>query len=532
MEAILGKIVRVRKLKRRRTTPANLQRLEVSFKPACVLPGRAAVPKWLKDQDLIVTRQVADPREVGGAGDSIALSAEESQRWLRPLRVAPAVARGQVPGTLAVSLTWWKDTKPPAYTVAANGRRVTGKFVKDGQGFSASVPTAGLFGGAPSLPAEMRVSVETITAYCTVWPTDGGCGTVYTPRGRQHRIESAWYVLDVCPGGGGGISMLRERGREIDHFAAGPDRIGKPADDGGHFDRALAGAWEGRNRLEEVTMTAAATRREGDATRLCLQGVVDKGKGINTTAACTVFDDLPLVLWRRDLLRHKVEPDKKKDEKDRNKPVEPIDEMVTLAPGFGAAVSIGPDGRTAGRILSVDDDRFAVFRPSHPGDWLRQGWRLRDGWVLAEQPDRRECLLVLFDTRQAPFLEAHLRPRTMRLAVDWPAQAMRPSSGMGFAVAFTAGEACGANVAGAWVACRRATGDGGIECAVIGRFRDRAASPAVTIETAGHRAEASMHPLRLPGVGVLHTALVRLPDEAITSELNITAGDIPARRST
>ena len=43
---------------------------------------------------------------------------------------------------------------------------------------------------------------------------------------------------------------------------------------------------------------------------------------------------------------------------------------------------------------------------------------------------------------------------------------------------------------------------------------------------------AAMRPLRLPGVGVLHTALVRLPDEGVTSELSITAGDIPARRST
>jgi len=495
------------------------------------MPGRAVVPEWLVDKDLTVIRQVADPREVGGTGDSIVLSAEESTRWLTPLRVEPTLARGKLPETLELSLRWWKDAKPPVYTVGANGRRVTGRFVKRGKGFAASVATAELFASPPSLPTALEASVETITACCTVWPADGGYGEVWTPRGPQRRIETAWYALDICPGGGGGISMLRETGRDVDHFAADPDRIGAPIDDGGHFDRILAGMWDEHDKLEKVTMAAAVTRREADTTRLCLEGVVEKDKGINTTVACTVFDDLPLVLWRRELLRHKL-PEKKSDGKDKKGPDEPIDKMVTVAPGFCAAMAVGSDGRAGGRVLSVEEDRFAVFRPSHAGDWLHRGWRLRHGWVLAERPDRRECMLYLFDRNHAPFLDTSLGPRTMRLAVNWPARAIRPAGGAGFTVAFTAGEACGAGVAGAWVACRRRTGDGGIACAVIGRFRDRAAAPAVAIEAPGGRAETPMCPLRVPGVGVLHTALVHLPEQAVTSPLHITAGGIPARRPT
>lgn len=88
MNALLGKITKVRK-----STPSARKmgtcRMEVWFKPACIMPGRSKVPEWVSDQVLKVTRKVADPREVGSVGDSIVLTPGESANWPRRCASTP-----------------------------------------------------------------------------------------------------------------------------------------------------------------------------------------------------------------------------------------------------------------------------------------------------------------------------------------------------------------------------------------------------------------------------------------------------------
>ncbi|MGD2175001.1 MAG: hypothetical protein PVJ27_06325, partial [Candidatus Brocadiaceae bacterium] len=130
MRSLLGKITDLKKRGKRGSGSGTLRRLEVSFKAACVMPGRTKPPEWLKDQKLKVTREVADLREVGGVGDSIVLTPSESARWLYPLSAEPDTSYGEAPAKLELSLRWWKDKKPGEFTVFANGRRVSGKFAK------------------------------------------------------------------------------------------------------------------------------------------------------------------------------------------------------------------------------------------------------------------------------------------------------------------------------------------------------------------------------------------------------------------
>jgi hypothetical protein len=66
MNAILGKIQSVDKSA---ASEPPEHHFEIKFSPRCVLPERTKVPEWLKDQTLSVTRNVMDPREIGGPGD-------------------------------------------------------------------------------------------------------------------------------------------------------------------------------------------------------------------------------------------------------------------------------------------------------------------------------------------------------------------------------------------------------------------------------------------------------------------------------
>ena len=547
MNALLGKITKVRESRGSSRPGERLHRLAVSFKPVCIMPSRTKAPQWLKDQELKVTRRVADVREIGNVGDSLVLTPGESSRWLFPLEVEPVVAYGALPPRLTLTLRWWKTAKPGEFTVCANGRRRRGRFTASRPGgrrpsraagrgarkpttFRATVATKPFFDGEPSLPVEFEVTFDKLKAGCTVLPAEGCCfARLQTPQGRRHRVESHWYAVDVCPEwGGGGIAGLFEKGRGVDHFRATGELIQEVFHQGGHRDRVEIG-WS--DKLRRVSMPCVTARRDDRATRLCLDGVVDEGAGVRTTVTYTVFDRLPLLLLQRDVLRHK--PRKKDDKKDDDKkPAEPVDDMMRMALGFRAAYLVEKNARSGSRILSVDGDRFAVLRYTQMHERIWNRWRLAGGWAVAEHPARRECMLYLLDPHDPPVLGSWLGDRVVTLEPSWLPRPVRPSGGIGFAAAICAGELCGAGAAGAWVALRRPGEPGGVTCALVGRFRDAPAPGEAEFGLGRSRAAAAIERLLLPGVGEVHVASAHVPTGRMSHAFTATAGGIPARRPT
>jgi len=530
MNALLGKITKVRKLAGRKTTPDGLRRLEVSFKPVCVMPSRLKAPAWLKDEQLKVTHEVADAREVGGVGDSIVLTPGESARWLRPLAVDPPVARGAVPSRIRLTLRWWKKGRPGEYTVRAAGRRRTGRFVRRGGVYTATVAPRELLGPAAAPPADLEVTVkgfDGLTVGCAVLPGAGpGHYRLRTAGGPRDRLESHWYSLDVCATrGGGGICRLVETARDTDHFRRDEELIGGVFDYGGHVDVVELG-W--RDRLRDVSVSSATGQREAEATRLCLAGPIDEPAGIHTTVDYTLFDDLPLLLLHRRVLRGKA---KKKDEKpDDRRPKEPVEKMTRVRLGFRAAYLVEANGRWGSRILSADGDRLAAVRHAQIHAWFWNRWRLTDGWAVMEHPGRRECMLYVTDAASPPVLGAWRGRQVVTLEPRWPAQPLRPQGGAGLALGICAGEVCGAHVGGAWVAARRPAADGGLSCALVGRFRNGPAEPAAEFRAGDAVAPAELRRLVLPGVGSVHVAEARLGGATMNDRFDATAGGVPARR--
>jgi hypothetical protein len=521
MKSLLGKITNVKK--RRKRAAGGLQRLEVSFKPACVMPARGQPPEWLKDQTLKVARQVRDPREVGGVGDSIMLAPAEAAQWLYPLAVEPEVSYGAVPAKLELSLRWWKDKKPGEFTVFANGRRVSGKFKKNGEAFAATVATRAFFHSEPTLPLSFEISFDKLKVGSAVLPAEG-CfqHRLRTVRGERHRLESPWYAADVVAEGGGGILRLLEKGREVDHFRTDSQLVSDPLDQGGHRDRVRFG-WQ--EKLSEVTMTSATARDEGHALQLCLEGVLDEGKNARTAAACTLMAGLPLLVLRREALfgPAKKQEDKKKDEK----PKEPVDDMSAVSLGFRSASPRDRNSCSGSRIVSVEKERLAVVRRTHMNEGLWNGWRLSEGWALVEHPQRDECMLYVFNTENPPVLGTWAGQRVITLEPRWLPMPLRPGDGAGFTTALSAGEVCGATVGGAWVACRRPV-SGGVECALVGRIDGP--ERGATFRVGRRSADAPLEPMLLPGVGTIHVASAVVPRARMNYRFDATAGGIPARR--
>jgi len=526
MNALLGNITKVRKRRDRGRCANGLGALEVTFRPVCTMPARLRPPEWLKDQELKVVRRVADTREVGGVGDSIVLSPAESARWLFPLEVTPPVVHGHVPRRLDVRLRWWKESKPPEATVRANGRRRTVRLRKRGEQFHAAIATGPFFDAAPSLPTTIEVTLDKLKVGCVVLPVGGCCREAWTARGRRHRLESPWYALDVFPGSGGGIAALREVGRGVDHYQADESLVQEVLQQGGHRDRVIVG-W--KDRLRRVDLECVGTRRGTEGTRLCLAGGVDEAGGVRTTVAYTVLQRLPLVLIRRDVLRHK--PRKKPADKDERRPRLAVDDLLRIGLGFRAAYRVEPNGAAGSRVLSVDGDRLAVRRCAQMHEWFWNRWRLTDGWALAEHPGRRECMLYLLDAKDPPELAVWLGDRVMTVEPSWLPRPVRADGGAGFAAGIVAGEICGAGAGGAWVAVRRPADGSGVECALVGRFRADPAGPA-QFRVGRSRATAPLERLLLPGVGGVRAAVAHLPKGRMTARFHVAAGGIGTRSTT
>ncbi len=523
MEALLGKITNVKQLKG--TSSDALRKLEVAFKPACLLPERTQAPEWLKDQVLKITREVADPREVGSVGDSVVAGVAESAPYLRPLVVEPELTQGRIPERLRVRLLWWKDDKPGEFTVCANGRRRTGKFRRRGDAFVARMATGDFLDSEPKLPLAFEVTFGKLTAACTVLPRQAPYHCAFrTSIGKVHRLESEWYVLDVTPLRGGGIRSLREKGRDVDHFQADDSMVGRVLEAGGHRDLVSFG-WN--EKLGAVQMDSASARREAGAARLQMEGVLDKDRNMRTSVAFTLFDTLPLVLIERNV--HAGKPQDKKNEGKDKKPKEPIDDVQPVSLGFRAACRLEPENGRGSRIVSVDKERLAVVRATHMHDTLWNGWWLRGGWALMEHGGRAECLIYAFDGSRGPILRTWRGHDVMTLEPRWLPEPVRPEGGTAFALALAAGELCGAELPGAWVAARRPVEDG-VECAVVARFPDGPPEPVAEFRLHRKERRAPMERLLVPGAGTLYVARTHFPGGKMKQALHLNAGGLPARR--
>jgi hypothetical protein len=373
------------------------------------------------------------------------------------------------------------------------------------------------------LPFSFEISFDKLKTGSAVLPAEG-CfhHRMRTLQGERHRVESPWYAIDFVPERGGGILSLVEKGRGVDHFRTDSQLVSDPLDHGGHRDRVHFG-WQ--DRLGGVTMTSATARDEDHAVKLSLEGVLDEGKSARTGVTYSVMAGLPLLLIEREVLfgPTKEKDDKKKDEK----PKEPIDQMTPVSLGFRSASALDREACTGSRIVSVEKDRLAVIRRTQMHEGLWNGWRLAKGWALVEHPGREQCLLYLFNTSNAPALGMWVGQRVVTLEPSWLSLPLRPGDGTGFSAALAAGEVWGAEVQGAWVACRRPV-RGGIECALIGRM-DKPKGGA-TFHVGRRSMEVPLEETLLPGVGNAFVASTIFPRARMNYRFDASAGGIPARR--
>ncbi len=524
MNSILGKITKIKELKK--STGSIGHTLEVSFKPACIMPSRKKIPEWIKDQELKVTRKVIDPREIGNAGDSIVLTPDEASSYLFPLEVKPIVTYGKLPKKIDIMLKWWKDKKPGEFAVKTNGRRKICKFNKKGKIFSASVDTDYFFDNNPTLPVDIEISFDKINVCSTVLPANGSYSKKLTAiSGERRCIENEWYKIEICPyKSSGGISMLKEKARGIDYFKANENLIYEIFDQSGYTDIFNIG-WN--EKFGNVEMTCAGARHEGQAINLTMEGIVDKGMNINTSVSYSVFDKFPFILIKRDVYFKK--PEQKDDKKGDKPPEEPVDQLMRVSLGCRAGFMVDKDRYLYSRILSVEKNRFAVIRNSFPERYLPNGWRLKEGWVIVEHPHQNQYMMYLFDKENAPNLNLFINNRIMCLLPTWSPQPVMPPDSIGFTVAFTTGEICGANIDGAWTAFRK-PGSDGVECAIIGRFRKKNKKINAEIQIENKSIKILLQPMHISGIGEIYTAHAHLGKTNMKSKLDITVNGIPTRR--
>lgn len=526
MNALLGRVVSITP---KENAPAGT--LEISFKPSCVLPARTGIPEWLKDQTLKVEREVVDQREIGNPGDSIVLTPAESARWLYPLQLTPDLVYGEMPKSIRVDLRWWKGDNAPDFTVRANGRLITGKFTKEEDAYWAEVDTAQFFATAPRLPVEFEVNCDKLRLVCAVLPESGPmCSKLTLMHGEVHRVENDWYAMDVTSKTHwGAILGLTEKGRALDHFRLPQDVICRHLEHTGHTDR-LRLWWGWWGKMDGVGLNSAGSRREADSTTLSLDGVVDEGAGVRSSVSYTLHDAMPLITISRDYhfsAQKKPEDDKNKPET----PKEPVDDVRSLGLVFRAGSLAERDGNSGSRILCAKGNSLVSMRTMLPGDRvMSRNWQLDQGWAIMEHPSRRECMMYLFDPKSLPTLASYAGPYEMSLEPFWLAKLLKPEDCMGYTLAITAGELCGAAATGAWVACRAASPDGAVRCGIIARTRDADAESTATIRMGDETREMPLKSVLVPGIGPISCAVAEFPEARLADEFDVTAADIASRR--
>jgi len=513
MEAILGKITGV--------DAHGGGRFGVSFTPVCLLPERGAVPEWLRDAMLTIEREVPDPREIGQPGDSFILTPEESARWLQPLTVLPEISYGQMPEKLEIRLAWWPVDPPPEVTVRVGQRQVEGVFARRDSIYVAEVETDGLFSPQCKLPAAITVAFSGLAIHSAVLPIDEPfVARLYLPGREIIRLENEWYGIDVVRRAGGAILSWREIGRGIDHFAHPANRIGSELDMAGHRDR-LREHWTTRERLVKSVLRRVRTWREAHLSRLRMAGRIDKT--LNTRVECSLFDDLPMLLWRREFEAREIPSRKDGD------PREPIDSVRSYGVSMRGAWLAERHGDSGSRILCAFADQLVSLRDTEIG--RREccpDWRVEYGWMLVEHPDRRACSLYLFPPQPAPAMIFSTGTMNLILEPEWPMRPARAGDVFELPLAISMGECCGAAPAGAWVGCRTVRSDG-IRCAVIARPRDERDGSAIFM-LGGERREVALQRRQLPDIGAIAWAVADFAGGGMDDPLEIAVAGIPQRR--
>jgi len=513
MEAILGKITGV--------VARGGDRFAISLTPACLLPERAAAPEWLRGAVLTVEREAPDQRELGGPGDSFVLTPDESARWLQPLTVTPEISYGKIPPKLEIRLAWWPVDPPPGVTVRVGRRRVEAIFARREGGYTAEVETDGLFSPRCKLPAAITVEFSGMAIHGAVLPIDEPFVTrLYLPGREIIRLENGWYGIDVVRRAGGAILAWREHGREIDHFAHPANRIGSELDMAGHRDR-LREHWTTRERLAKAVPGSVRTWREEHLSRLRMKGRVDKI--LNTRVECALYDELPILLWRR-IFETREFPSPK-----AGNPREPIDSVRSYGISMRGAWPAERGGDSGSRILCAFADQLVSLRDTQPG--RREccpDWRVEYGWMLVEHPDRRACGLYLFPPLPAPAMIFSTGTTNLILEPEWPMLPARAGDSFELPLALTMGECCGAAPAGAWVGCRTELPNG-IRCAAIARLRDEKEGSAVFI-LGGERREVALQRRQLPDIGAVAWAVADFAGSGMDDPLEIAVAGIPQRR--
>jgi hypothetical protein len=527
MNSILGRIAKVDEATPQATH--NGAHLKIQLEPLCLLPQRTPVPEWLKEQKVWIERQVSDAREIGGLGDSVVLTGDESAPLLYPLEVQPPVAHGEIPPHIELQLRWWKDETPPEYSVRANGQLRTGTWTRNDEIWTATVECAGFFDFAPQLPVTFEVTCDKWHGTCVVLPQQGASAAkVILPQGEVHRVENQWYAVDVsAKSHGGAISALRERSRGVDYFRS-DDVISSTLEYGSHTDRFKTGWGDWSDKMSNLAMATGGTRRQssghaGASTRLAMSGVVDEGEGLHTSASYTFHDELPLIVLQREYSFVA-----KKDEKE-DALKQPIDALHPLRLSFRAAAKPERKGHIGSRVLCADGERLSITRPAQHNEMVHHAyWTMRDGWAILEHPLRREYLMYCFDTQSAPNLVTWFGEHVITLEPQWQFAPVRTGESFGYTLALSAGELCGAAPQGAWVACR-AQSSGSVRYGVVARLRETSSDATAIFSSNGQTREVPLQRVLVSGVGELFSAVVEM-QSTTDDALDISVAGIPSRR--
>lgn len=522
MIALLGKIISITKID---AGSASMNRFEIKFKAACVMPARTVIPEWLKDQTLTLTRDIVDPRELGHPGDSIIIPPDESDRWLHPLRVDPVIAYNELPDSIRIKLKWWKEDKSPDYTVKANGIVITGKFDKTDETWNAEVKTSDFYSSTPKLPVDFEVAVDKMKAVCSVVRDD----TLWSrkmslPAGDRHRVSGNWYTVDVISGAyGSGIISLVEKGRGVDHFLTPKGQITADLLHIGHKDMLVQG-WDFW-KMAGTSMNCAGYYREGDSLKMSFDGVVDEGKGIRSSVTYTVFDELPLILDDRRF--QFAEPKKPDDPKANEMPKEPIDNMIPVGFGIRPGWASDTGSQSGSKVIFMNDKQLMEYRLVKEDYLSLHNSTLAESWILVEHPNRNENTLYFVDKKHVQYIGVCLNSFSFLIETRSPVIPLMPNSTLGFSIGFSAGELCGASTAGAWTSIRMPV-DGGIRCAVIGSFKD--SRQDVTISVGDTVKQLQLMSAIVPGIGTIGYVTCDLPGSTIDDAFDVVAAGIPSRR--
>lgn len=503
-KALLGRIVGIAPVE------GADDRWQVTCIPLCVLPHQTAPPDWLKDQKLTIERVAADPRALGVPGDSLVLDTHESARWLNPLRLSVPSLVDAFPQTLGIELSWWKDDKAPDYVVRCLGREWRGSLEKGDDKMSACVDLSDLAALVDVPPAEIVITVESLTARVVLTPA---APTWWerrsTPDDELLRLQGDWYTVDLHPAAfAGGITQVTERARGRDLFVR-PEQIQGVYDYGG-IHHGLRHGWNWLQSMFDRPMESVHGAADGDGLRLTLEGLIDEGMGLRSTLEVRLLRDAPLVLMNRQYHCQPAAP--ASDKPGKPAPVKmPIDDLKAFQPILEACWQSDQSGSTGSRLHTVENGRYVTLRPSpddEHGQWARER-RMSDGWALVEHPLRAECAMLLFDPCALPTRWVGMHHDRLTVQCNWSAQLVERGRGIAHSAAWCFGEWCGASEQGVWVACRCPESAGQQQVAIVARWRKDV--PDASVWIGEEPVTAAWRVLTLPGVGEVRVVRIDAP---------------------